>query len=230
MIFRPDKETRFYPKFKPSGIHLDIKMNTILATFKEIVLATGNAGKIKELSTMLAPIVCMSQKTLNIVEVEETGLSFIENALIKARHASFYANKPALADDSGLVVPALNGRPGIYSARYAGTGATDLENLNLLLNNARHLQGEAREAYFYCAIALVQTADDPTPVIATGLWRGSLALKPSGCAGFGYDPLFYLEAYQCTAAELPETIKNTMSHRAKALIELERCLSEHFNP
>jgi XTP/dITP diphosphohydrolase len=189
-------------------------------TINELILATSNLGKIKELQALLDPIQCISQSTLKITNVEETGLSFIENALLKARHASFYSNKPALADDSGLVVPCLNGEPGIYSARYAGSTATDDDNIQLLLKNMVHLQGEQRAAYFYCAIALIQHATDPTPLIATGIFKGVITIEPLGTGGFGYDPIFYVPKYQCTAAQLPATIKNTISHRAKALIQL----------
>lgn len=187
---------------------------------KEIILATSNKGKIKELNELLAPIHCVSQAILNISDAEENGLSFIENALIKARHASLQAEKPALADDSGLVVPALNGAPGIYSARYSGTDANDKSNIELLLKNMAHLQGKEREAYFYCAIALVQHAKDPTPLIATGIFRGTIHHEPLGDEGFGYDPVFYIDEYQCTAAQLPAKLKNTISHRAKALKHL----------
>ncbi|QEY52779.1 RdgB/HAM1 family non-canonical purine NTP pyrophosphatase [Legionella longbeachae] len=187
---------------------------------KKIVLATSNAGKIKELNTLLAPIECIPQATLGISDAVENGLSFIENALIKARHASLYANEPALADDSGLVVPALNGAPGIYSARYAGSHATDVENINLLLENMSLLTSEHREAWFYCAIALVQHAKDPTPIITTGICKGFIHDNPAGEGGFGYDPIFYLPEYQCTMAQLPAKLKNNISHRAQALKKL----------
>lgn len=191
---------------------------------KEIILATSNSGKIKELNELLAPVHCISQATLGITDAIENGLSFIENAIIKARHASFHAQKPALADDSGLVVPALNGEPGIYSARYSGAHATDEANIELLLANMASLQDQQRDAYFYCAIALVQHAEDPTPIIATGMCAGRIHHSAFGDGGFGYDPVFYLEAYQCTAAQLPATIKNTISHRAKALSQLRELM------
>lgn len=187
---------------------------------KKIVLATSNSGKIKELNALLNPIECIPQTTLGISDAVENGLSFIENALIKARHASLYANEPALADDSGLVVPALNGAPGIYSARYAGNHATDVENINLLLENMLQLTNEQREAWFYCAIALVQHAKDPTPIIATGICKGFIHDIPTGDGGFGYDPIFYLPEYQCTMAQLPAKLKNNISHRAQALKQL----------
>lgn len=191
---------------------------------KKIVLATSNPGKIKELQALLAPIECIPQTSLGISDAIENGLSFIENALIKARHASFYANAPALADDSGLVVPSLDGAPGIYSARYAGIQATDTENINLLLEKMIHSTNEQREAWFYCAIALVQHAKDPTPIIATGICKGFIHDRPEGKGGFGYDPIFYLPEYQCTMAQLPATLKNNISHRAHALKQLSHCI------
>jgi len=187
---------------------------------KDIILATSNKGKIKELADLLAPIHCIAQTDLGISSADETGLSFIENAIIKARHASLCAGKPALADDSGLVVPALNGKPGIYSARYAGINATDEDNIHLLLEKMSPLESKARAAYFYCAIALVQHEKDPTPMIATGLINGLITTSASGNKGFGYDPVFYIAEYECTAAQLPTAIKNTISHRAKALNQL----------
>lgn len=193
---------------------------------KEIILATSNKGKIAELEAILAPIQCISQATLDIGSVEETGLSFIENALLKARFASRIANKPALADDSGLVVAALQGAPGIYSARYAGPQATDADNIALLLKKLEHTPENKRQAYFYCAIALVRHADDPTPIIACGRLPGLITSRPAGKHGFGYDPVFYLPSHQCTAAQLPAKIKNTISHRATALKQLRQQLSD----
>lgn len=186
----------------------------------ELILATSNAGKIKELQAILAPIHCIAQSDLHIDCADETGLSFIENALLKARFASHHAKRPALADDSGLVVPALNGEPGIYSARFAGVSATDTDNIQLLLNKMKSLVNEQREAYFYCAIALVRFANDPTPLVATGLFKGFITQTIQGEGGFGYDPIFYVPKYQCTAAQLPAAIKNQISHRAKALERL----------
>lgn len=186
----------------------------------EIILATHNAGKIAELTAILSPIKCTAQDILNIQPAEETGLSFIENAIIKARHASHCTNKSALADDSGLVVPILQGRPGIYSARFAGPSATDEENIALLLKQMIDVDDDHRQAYFYCAIALVQHPNDPTPIIATGRCYGKISKTSIGNHGFGYDPIFYLPEYQCTFAELSPSIKNTISHRAKALTQL----------
>ena len=186
----------------------------------EIILATSNKGKLAELQAILSPIHCISQTTLGIESADETGLSFVENAIIKARHASRIANKPALADDSGLVVAALNGAPGIYSARFAGVGATDNDNIELLLKQLASIGDEYRQAYFYCAIALVQHADDPTPILAMGKFAGIISRERQGEQGFGYDPIMYLPDYRCTVAQLPANIKNTISHRALALKQL----------
>lgn len=191
----------------------------------EIILATSNKGKIAELEAILAPIHCISQAQSGIDTPEETGLTFIENAILKARHTSRLANKPALADDSGLVVQALNGQPGIYSARFAGSHASDEDNISLLLAKLADTPDNARQAYFYCAIALVQHAEDPTPLIATGKLIGSIAKNRAGEHGFGYDPVFYIPAEQCTVAQLPAKIKNTISHRAQALKQLRAQLS-----
>lgn len=189
-----------------------------------LILATSNAGKIAELQTMLPSFNCISQATLGITDADETGLSFIENAIIKARHASRISGQPALADDSGLVVNALHGAPGIYSARFAGPKAQSQDNMELLLSRLADVPDDQREAYFYCAIALVQHADDPTPILATGALAGTISRARSGEHGFGYDPIFYLPEYQCTLAELPSQVKNTLSHRANALKQLHQLL------
>ncbi len=194
----------------------------------ELILATSNKGKITELNSLLSPIICIAQTAFNISDAAETGLSFVENALIKARHASEQGKKPALADDSGLVVPALNGQPGIYSARYASPNACDEENISLLLENMRHLEPARREAYFYCAIALVKHAQDPVPLIATGVFHGVISTKPAGEHGFGYDPIFFVPHYQCTAAQLSATIKNKISHRAVALTQLKKLMTHSY--
>lgn len=187
---------------------------------KDLLLATSNDGKIKELQALLSPIHCISQNTLNIVSAEETGLSFIENAILKARHASRLANMPALADDSGLVVRALKGEPGIYSARFAGDNATDDDNIDLLLAKLAEVEDKQRDAYFYCALALVQHAEDPAPLIATGKLVGKISRERHGTHGFGYDPVFYIPEHHCTAAQLTPELKNTISHRALALNQL----------
>ncbi|WP_028389191.1 RdgB/HAM1 family non-canonical purine NTP pyrophosphatase [Legionella fairfieldensis] len=191
---------------------------------KELILATSNNGKIAELKAILSSWSCIPQASLGIGDAEETGLSFVENAIIKARHASRLGNKPALADDSGLVVPALHGEPGIYSARFAGAGATDNDNIHLLLAKLADVPDDQRQAHFYCAIALVRQADDPVPLIATGQLSGLISKVRTGDQGFGYDPVFYLEIHQCTMAQLPVSIKNEISHRARALQQLRKLL------
>lgn len=191
----------------------------------ELVLATSNPGKIRELQALLQNIHCIAQTTLGLSSPQETGLTFIENALIKARHASQLSNKPALADDSGLVVPALNGEPGIYSARYAGSQASDADNIAQLLTRLATHPETNPVAYFYCALVLVQHANDPIPLIATGQLVGKIHPKPQGTQGFGYDPIFFLPSHQCTLAELPLAIKNTISHRAQALQRLVDALA-----
>lgn len=194
----------------------------------QLILATSNAGKIAELQSLLPSFQHISQQTLGITDADETGLSFIENAIIKARNASRFGSAPALADDSGLVVPALNNQPGIYSARFAGPSATDNDNINLLLARLADTPDEQRHAYFYCAIALVQHADDPIPLIATGTLSGTISSQPAGKHGFGYDPVFYVADYNCTLAELTPTVKNTISHRAQALKQLTQLM--HSTP
>ena len=168
--------------------HLESRRNSM----RELILATSNPGKIAELQAMLPGVHCISQQTLNIKDADETGLTFIENALIKARHASHLSNKPALADDSGLVVPALNGEPGIYSARFAGKNASTGKNIDLLLNRLAQVPDAQRGAFFYCAIVFVEHANDPTPLIATGKFPGIISHERQGSNGFGYDPVFYL--------------------------------------
>ncbi|HTY51079.1 MAG TPA: RdgB/HAM1 family non-canonical purine NTP pyrophosphatase [Steroidobacteraceae bacterium] len=187
-----------------------------------IVLASGNAGKLLELSALLAPLghELVTQVSLGIAGVEETGDTFAANALLKARHAAAASGLPALADDSGLEVEALGGAPGVYSARYAGTGACDADNLHKLLGALEGVPDARRGARYRCVLALVLTAADPAPVIAAGAWEGRIAPAPRGSGGFGYDPIFVPEGEVRTAAELPAGEKNRCSHRAKALAAL----------
>ena len=193
---------------------------------KKLILATSNPGKIKELQEMLGGhYSVISQTDMAIEEAPENGLSFVENALIKARNASQKSGLAAIADDSGIVVNALNGEPGIYSARYAGEGATDSENVTKLLSEMKNLSGKDRKASFWCAIVLARYPDDPTPLIIQRSWEGIIALKVRGKNGFGYDPVFYLSELRRTSAELLPKEKNLISHRGQALRELLRQLS-----
>lgn len=188
---------------------------------KKIILASNNIGKIKEIGKILQPLnyEILPQSFFNLSSIEETGITFVENALLKARHASQISQLPAIADDSGLIVTALNGEPGLYSSRYAGSSATDQENINKLLQVMAGV--ENREAYFYCVIVFIRHFADPTPIICEGYCRGTILQQPCGNNGFGYDPIFYLAEHHCSVAELPSSIKNTISHRAQALA----CLS-----
>lgn len=185
------------------------------------VLASNNAGKITELNSLLAnkKINIQSQASLGISEVPETAPTFIENALIKARHASQQAELPALADDSGLVIPALNGEPGIFSARYAGTNNSD-DNIRKVISKLIELNITETPAYFYCCLVLLQNHQDPRPVIAEGIWHGEIILEPRGENGFGYDPIFFDQELELTAAEMTKEQKQKRSHRGKALRQL----------
>lgn len=186
---------------------------------KEIVLASNNSGKAREFGEILAPlgIEIHLQKEFAVPEVEENGLSFIENALIKARNASKHSNLPALADDSGLCVDALNGAPGIYSARYCGKWGDDKANNDKLLEALKDVSADKRTARYFVALAFVRSYDDPVPVVVTASWEGSIGFKPMGQNGFGYDPLFVVTGRSCTAAQITHQIKNVISHRARAL-------------
>jgi XTP/dITP diphosphohydrolase len=189
-------------------------------TFTKLVLASNNAGKLRELSAMLAPlgIEVVTQSSLGVTEAEEPHVTFVENALAKARHAARETGLPALADDSGLCVRALDGRPGVLSARYAGEPKSDLANNAKLVAD---LHGtEDRRAHFYSVIVLVRDADDPQPLIADGEWHGEIIESPRGAGGFGYDPHFWVPSLEQTAAELASELKNTLSHRASAMRHL----------
>jgi len=188
----------------------------------KLVLATGNLGKVKELSDMLNSlnIEVVPQSEFNVPEVAETGTTFVENAIIKARHAAKITGLPVIADDSGLEVDALNGAPGIYSARFAGTDASDKDNLLKLLSELKDVPEEKRTARFWCVLVLMRHADDPTPLICQGFWEGKITTEPSGENGFGYDPVFYVPEKNTTSAQLDKATKNTLSHRGKALKQL----------
>ena len=189
---------------------------------KDIVLASNNPGKAREINALLegTNINVLSQSQFNVEEVEETGLSFVENALIKARNAATYTDLPIIADDSGIEVLALKGRPGIYSARYAGSDATDEDNLNKLIEDIKPLSEDDRQARFVCLMVYLRHVDDPTPIITQGIWDGVVITEPYGENGFGYDPMFYLPSHNCTSAELSADIKNQLSHRGQALRSL----------
>lgn len=196
-----------------------------MSPVKQLVLASNNAGKLTELKAMLAPlnIEVLPQSQFAVTEVDETGLSFVENAILKARHASRQTGLPALADDSGLAVNALGGAPGIYSARYAGEHGDDAANNAKLLRELEPHNNRA--AQFVCLLALVRHAEDPLPIIAQGLWQGQILHQPKGENGFGYDPLFQPNGLHCASAELSREQKNALSHRAIALRLLVEQLS-----
>lgn len=195
----------------------------------DIVIASGNKGKLKEINQVIHPLgyAGVAQKTLGVPEPEETGLTFVENALIKARNAALITGQPALADDSGIEVDVLNGQPGIYSARYAGPNATDADNVSKLLNALSAVPNEQRTARFQCVIVYLRHANDPTPLICQGSWEGTIAHTPGGDNGFGYDPIFFVPSEQCVAAELSPAVKNTLSHRGQALHSLMNQLQPH---
>ncbi|MDE2090680.1 MAG: RdgB/HAM1 family non-canonical purine NTP pyrophosphatase [Gammaproteobacteria bacterium] len=193
----------------------------------KVVLATGNVGKLHELQTMLADsaIQVLPQNALGVHEIEENGASFTENALLKARNAARQTGLPAIADDSGLEVDALGGAPGVYSARYAGVGASDADNLAKLLQELRSISADKRTARFRCIIAYVNQADDPGPLICEGLWEGHILDTPRGRNGFGYDPVFLVPGLNRSSAELTPLEKNRLSHRGQALRKLVQQLA-----
>lgn len=197
-------------------------------TPKKIILASNNNKKLEELSITLSQlnIDLIAQSDFKIASVEETGLSFIENALIKARYASKKTTLPAIADDSGLVVPAINGDPGIYSSRYSGDNANDQTNIDYLLK--KMLKITNRHAYFYCALVYINNALDPAPLIAIGKFHGEIIQEQSGLGGFGYDPIFNIKQYNQTAAELTSKQKNKISHRAIASQRLLELMKQEF--
>lgn len=186
------------------------------------MLASGNRGKLVELADMLKPLgyVLRAQSEWDVPEAVEDAPGFVENALIKARNASAHTGLPAIADDSGLVVPAIGGAPGIYSARYAGPRADDAANNCKLLEAMADKKGPERKAYFHCTVVMVQSSVDPTPVITSANWHGEIASSPSGSNGFGYDPLFWIPDRACTSAELEPEVKNLISHRGRAVRSL----------
>ncbi|MDN3378444.1 MULTISPECIES: XTP/dITP diphosphatase [unclassified Pseudoalteromonas] len=184
---------------------------------KTLVLATGNQGKVTELAKMLSSleIEVLPQSDFNVPEVPETGTTFVENAIIKARHAAKITGHPAIADDSGLEVDGLNGAPGVYSARYAGADASDQDNIDKLLIELG--DNPTRSARFWCVLVLMRHANDPTPLICSASWEGKITQSQDGQGGFGYDPIFYVPELNCTSALLSKEQKNAISHRGQAL-------------
>jgi len=195
---------------------------------KKLVLASSNPGKLRELSALLkdSDYQIIPQADFNVPDVAETGATFVENAIIKARHAAQYTDCPAVADDSGIVVDALNGEPGVYSARFAGNNASDDANNALLVEKLRSISEAKRSARYQAVIVYMRNAADPSPIICEGSWEGRIVLEARGSGGFGYDPYFYLPDYGCTSAELSADEKNRISHRGQAL----RLLLERLPP
>ncbi|WP_024326615.1 RdgB/HAM1 family non-canonical purine NTP pyrophosphatase [Thioalkalivibrio sp. AKL19] len=198
-----------------------------------VVLATGNPGKLREIRALLEPLglTIEAQSEHAVPEAEETGLTFVENAILKARNAARHTGLPAIADDSGLEVDALRGQPGIYSARYAGADADDAANNARLLEALAGIPPERRGARFRAVVVYLEHAEDPAPIIAEGAWPGRIAEQASGAEGFGYDPLFFVPEEGCTSAELPPETKNRLSHRGQALQQLVASLRNRMgNP
>jgi XTP/dITP diphosphohydrolase len=197
---------------------------------QRIVLASNNAAKAEELRALLVglPLEIITQAELQMPSVEETAQTFVANAILKARHATTFSGQAAIADDSGLEVDALSSAPGIFSARYAGTDATDAANNSKLLTALRGVPEKQRNARFQCVVVYLRHALDPMPLICTGTWHGRILYAPRGTNGFGYDPLFYVPSHRCASAELPPAIKNRISHRARALRRLTRLLKRNF--
>ncbi|MCC5812821.1 MAG: XTP/dITP diphosphatase [Ectothiorhodospiraceae bacterium] len=196
-----------------------------------IVFASNNPGKVREVAELLRPtgLEVVPQSEYLVPDVEETGLSFVENAIIKARNACRHTGRPAIADDSGLEVDALDGEPGVISARYAGENASDEDNNTLLLAELAGVPEAERRARFQCVMVFMRTAEDPTPLICQGTWEGRILEAPQGEGGFGYDPLFFVPDSGCTAAQLDPAQKNQLSHRGQALRTLVKALRrEHI--
>jgi XTP/dITP diphosphohydrolase len=190
-----------------------------------IVLASSNLGKIREIQAILQNDNILPQSQFNVLEAAETGSTFVENAIIKARNAAAHCGLPAIADDSGLVVDALNNAPGVISARYAGDGASDQANLDKVLWAMQDVPPEQRTARFICVMVYLKHANDPTPVIAQGVWEGRILTQAVGENGFGYDPIFWVDTHQCSSAQLAPDIKNSLSHRGQALQKLRLALT-----
>ena len=189
---------------------------------RRIVLASNNAGKVREFNQLLegSGFEVVPQSEFQVEEVEETGLTFVENAILKARNAAEHTGLPAIADDSGIEVDALQGAPGIYSARYAGVGANDRQNLEKLIDAIKDVPDDQRSARFQCLMVYIRHGSDPTPQIFQGTWEGRILHAPQGDNGFGYDPVFYVPEENCSSAELAPEVKNRLSHRGQALKQL----------
>lgn len=187
------------------------------SSLQKIVLASGNLGKIREIQAILSGHPIVPQSEFNVIDAEETGTTFVENAIIKARNAALHCGLPAIADDSGLVVDALDGAPGVISARYAGVGANDRANLDKLLRELEGVPESQRTARFICVMVFMEHANDPCPVVAQGVWEGRILTQAVGANGFGYDPVFWVSSHNCSSAELPPEVKNSLSHRGQAL-------------
>ena len=197
-----------------------------------VVLASGNPGKLREFQYLLddCGFEVLPQSAFAVPEVAETGLSFVENALLKARHACEHTGRAAIADDSGIEVDTLNGEPGIYSARFAGPGASDADNNALLLEKLSGVPETRRGARFQCLLVYMRHAKDPTPIICQGTWEGRILDAPSGSGGFGYDPLFWVPEAGCSSAQLDRAAKHRISHRARALSQLQAALAAGDGP
>jgi XTP/dITP diphosphohydrolase len=198
---------------------------------QKIVLATSNPGKAREFNKLLenSNIEIILQSEFNIVSAEETGTTFVENAIIKARNASKFSGLPAIADDSGIEVDCLNGKPGIYSARYSGENATDEENLQKLVQEVSNFPQSKRSARYWCILVLMRHWQDPTPIICQRCWNGEIITSPKGNNGFGYDPIFKVSMLGKTAAELEPEVKNRISHRGQAMRDLMPILLNLYN-
>jgi XTP/dITP diphosphohydrolase len=193
---------------------------------EKVVMASSNVGKLREINQILGDLgmEVLPQSNFDVPDADETGLTFVENSILKARHAAQLTGLPAIADDSGLEVDALRGAPGIYSARFSGPGATDEKNLQKLLHDLQDVPEAKRTARFQCLMVFMAHAEDPTPLICQGTWEGRILFEPRGEGGFGYDPVFYVPGENCASAELAPEVKNSLSHRGQALKKLVEAL------
>ena len=195
----------------------------------QVVLASGNAGKIKEIQALLPELQIVPQSAFNVIECAEPACTFVENALIKARNAALHCQLPAIADDSGLIVDALQGAPGVLSARYAGENASDQDNIDKLLQALTDVPAAQRSARFVCVMVYVRHAQDPCPLIAHGVWEGQILKQAIGTNGFGYDPVFWLPEQQLASAQLPPETKNALSHRGQAVRQLAALIAAQMS-